>query len=96
MPRFPTQFHIRVVLIKSNPKPCHSRLYTAFKTYYAKTVTFKWRINAVFFLGDCDFNSLHTSKLDWPPALQIIIIFLPVIMNRKIKKPPVKFNFWGS
>ena len=29
-------------------------------------------------------------------ALQLNIIPLPVIMNRKIKKPPVKLNFWLS
>ena len=29
-------------------------------------------------------------------ALQINIILLPVTMNRKIKKPPVKFNFRRS
>ena len=29
-------------------------------------------------------------------ALQINIIPLPVTVNRKIKKPPIKLNFWQS
>ena len=41
-------------------------------------------------------NCFFGPKLHWGTALQINIIPLPVTMNRKIKKPPLKLNFRQS
>ena len=66
---FPVQANIRFVLIKSKPKLCQNRPYVLFKTYlacqeinYAITVTIKWKINVVFFLGNLTFKLISTFK----------------------------------
>ena len=46
-------------------------------------------------LGNVTFLSQDKKIQKWTSALQINIPLL-VTMNRKIKKPPVKLNFWQS
>ena len=67
MSSFPVQFYIRFVLIKFKPKPCHSRSYVLFKTYfacqkinYATNVAIQWKIYALFFLDHGTFKLIST------------------------------------
>ena len=57
---------------------------------YLNENVFKLFKSSLSFLSFC---LCDTSK---QAALQINVIPLPVTMNRKIKKPPVKLNFWQS